>query len=131
MFDEIENEKEPLKEERKIFDEDNISNKEIGKKIKLFAKIFFKIQKYFLIIFVALAIIGVFASLENFRSDVLLAFIMIGLTAVVLITLAYYGFLLISGFGALIEDVHAIKESVTKGNKTKVTKKIADKKEEL
>lgn len=132
MFEEIDQEKEAIQETRPIFEEDHITNKDIGTRIKLFSRFFFKVQKYFLTIIAVLMLIGIFASLEELDGEIFLGFIIVGATIAVLFVFAYYLFLIVSGFGALVEDVHAIKEAVTKEKKVvKVIKKKNEKEEKM
>lgn len=122
MFDEIDQVKEerkPIKTEEReeLFKVEDISNKEIGSKIKDFSKIIYKIQVFIYVVFGIIMLIGTFMEIEELGGSIFLAIIIIAFIVFGLSALAYYLFLIISGFGALVEDVNAIKENKTSSSK--------------
>lgn len=113
MFDELENAPKSKQNNnngtKKSFPIDGITNKEIGSKIKSFAKVFLKIQNVILIILAFISVIGCLATLEDSDGLSLLILIGAGITYFLIFIFNYYVFLFISGFGAVVEDVNAIK----------------------
>lgn len=119
MFEEIEkiSKKEEKSEEnkfnkvKKMFPIDDISNKDIGEKIKSFTKFFLKLQVVLYVLAAAIMLIAVLASGEE---EAIIAFLItIPILAVAFIG-SYYMFLIVSGFGALVEDVNSLTDDKKK-----------------
>lgn len=119
MFEEIEkiSKKEEKSEEnkfnkvKKMFPIDDISNKDIGEKIKSFTKFFLKLQVVLYVLAAAIMLIAVLASGEE---ETIIAFLItIPILAVAFIG-SYYMFLIVSGFGALVEDVNSLTDDKKK-----------------
>lgn len=129
MFDEIDKERE--KQEKKVekndkiiqtsngnfdnmFEVENITNKEIGNKIKIFSKIFLKIEMCFLAFLTLVMFVGICVSSRELGEGIFLTLLFVAFIIFISFVLAYYLFLIVSGFGALIEDVNYIKENMKK-----------------
>ena len=119
MFEEIEkiSKKEEKSEEnkfnkvKKMFPIDDISNKDIGEKIKSFTKFFLKLQVVLYVLAAAIMLIAVLASGEE---EAIISFLItIPILAVAFIG-SYYMFLIVSGFGALVEDVNSLTDDKKK-----------------
>ena len=119
MFEEIEkiSKKEEKSEEnkfnkvKKMFPIDDISNKDIGEKIKSFTKFFLKLQVVLYVLAAAIMLIAVLASGEE---EAIIAFLItIPILSVAFIG-SYYMFLIVSGFGALVEDVNSLTDDKKK-----------------
>lgn len=100
----------------------NITNYEVSKKIKTFSKTYFQV---FEVIMIIIFIIGFFFVMEEGEDVVFPYLIGSGLATFLLICTAYIGFLFLTGYAAIIEDVNAIKEYIVKPEETTTkTKKI-------
>lgn len=93
----------------KKFPIDGITNKEIGKKIKSYAKVFLKIEIVGLVIAAFFILVGFLDIADYAGSEAILILIFGGLGLFLTFVTAYFMFLITSGFGALIEDTNAIK----------------------
>lgn len=133
MFDEIDSvkeeriEKKKIEDEKNFFEVGNITNKEIGSKIKVFSKIFLKIQMFVLAMMTFFIFMGTIISISETGPEAI--FVLFGGVLVIAIwfVIAYYFFLIISGFGALVEDINSIKESTTKEKNDKKSAKTKEK----
>ena len=107
MFEEIEkiSKKEEKSEEnkfnkvKKMFPIDDISNKDIGEKIKSFTKFFLKLQVVLYVLAAAIMLIAVLASGEE---EAIVAFLISIPVLAVAVIGSYDMFFIVSGFGALV-----------------------------
>jgi len=127
MFEEMEqSSRNNQNNNQKTFAIEGITNKEVGRKIKSFSKTFLKIE------IVLMAIMGFFL-LINFLNIAdymdggyaLLYLLIMALIFFFMFVGIYFSFLLMSGFGAVVEDINAIKamqmrQTTTKSNTKKV-----------
>ena len=112
---------------QKTFAIEGITNKEVGKKIKSFSKTFLKIE------IVLMAIAGFF-TLINFLNMAdymdggyaLIFLLIMGLIYFFMFVGMYFGFLIMSGFGAMVEDINAIKALQMRQTTTKTSSKKID-----
>jgi len=111
--------------EKKLFEIEGITNKDIGKKIKSFSKFFLK---FTIVIYIIALVICFFGCASIADEGGLFAFLIILISFGIGFVASYYGFLIMSGFGALVEDVNAIKISKTK---TDINKSKKEKYEDL
>lgn len=127
MFDEIERVSQGgnTNGESKLFEIEGITNRDIGKKIKSFSKFFLK---FTIAIYIIALVIIFFASAAMADEGGLIFFLIYLVVFGIGFVASYYGFLIMSGFGALVEDVNAIK--VLK-NKSDVNKPKKEKYEDL
>ena len=102
------------KKERKAcsaFQVDNIPNNLIGKKIKTYARVILKISV--VILFLGFASTFIYAGIVADEESSFLVYLMVLVVTNIIIVLtfvfSYFSFLLVSGFGAIIEDINAIK----------------------
>lgn len=121
MFDEIErvSQENYTGGEKKLFEIEGITNKDIGKKIKSFSKFFLK---FTIVIYVIALVIIFFASAAMAEEGGLLFFLIYLIVFAIGFVASYYGFLIMSGFGALVEDVNAIKVAKNKSDVSKTKK---------
>lgn len=103
----------------KTFMIEGITNKEIGKKIKSFSKTFLKLEIVLLIICAFFSLIG-FLNMADYMEGgyALLYLLIMALVFFLIFVGAYFGFLITSGFGALVEDINFIKNVQIKKNDT-------------
>ena len=93
------------KEEKKLYEfkTENLTNEEVGKKIKVYAKLLHSILKVLCFISIITSIICLF------KVNIITGIIMLLFTIFAYIAF-YFLFLLETGFGALIEDVANLKK---------------------
>ena len=103
----------------KLFEINGLTNKDIGKKIKSFSKFFLICQ---IVVYAFAAFVLLFVFLEAAEEEGFIMWILMVLGLGVTFVLSYYGFLLVSGFGALVEDVNSIKTISARGD-SKFSKK--------
>ena len=104
----------------KLFEIDGITNKDIGRKIKAFAKFFLKFSIF---IYIGSAVIFFFICMgSDYPEETIWIFFIYAIALSIAFVVSYYGFLLVAGFGALIEDVNSIKTLSARGD-TKVSRK--------
>ena len=102
----------------KMFEIDGITNKDIGRKIKSFAKFFLKFSIF---LYVVSAVIVFFICMSSdYPEETILMFFGYAISLCIAFVFSYYGFLLVAGFGALIEDVNSIKTLSARGWKIKL-----------
>lgn len=112
---------------QKTFAIEGITNKEVGKKIKSFSKTFLKIEIVLMAILGFFYVIG-FLNMADYMEggEALIYLLIIGLVFFFMFVSFYFSFLLMSGFGAVVEDINAIKTfqmrqtTTTKSNSKKV-----------
>ena len=89
----------------------NIPNNLIGKKIKTYARVILKISV--VILFLGFASTFIYAGIVADEESSFLVYLMVLVVTNIIIVLtfvfSYFSFLLVSGFGAIIEDINAIK----------------------
>lgn len=127
MFEEIEkmakegkNEGNKVNDVKKLFQIDDISNKDIGQKIKSFTKFFLKLQVVLYVIAAAIMLIAVISS-GGEEEAIIALLISVPVLAIAFIG-SYYMFLIISGFGALVEDVNSLTKTDKKSENSKSKK---------
>ena len=104
----------------KLFEIDGITNKDIGKKIKSFARFFLK---FTIFLYIVSAVIFFFVCMSSdYPEETIWIFFGYAIGLCIAFVFSYYGFLLVAGFGALIEDVNSIKTLSTRGD-SKVSQK--------
>ena len=143
MFDEIEKIRKTQKKEEKktvkenvnkessvsdlkegnLFEVENITNHEIGQKIKLFSKIFLRIEVCFLAFLSLVMFMSICLSARELGAGIFLILLFATFLIIISFGLAYYIFLIVSGFGALVEDVNNIKENF-QGKEKESLKKV-------
>lgn len=108
-IDEVEQKK--TKRVGSAFQVDNIPNNLIGKKIKSYARVFLKISIVILFLGFASTFIyaGIVADEESSFLTYLVVLVVTNIIIVLTFVFSYFSFLLVSGFGAIIEDINAIK----------------------
>lgn len=112
---------------QKTFAIEGITNKEVGKKIKSFSKTFLKIEIVLMAIMAFFTLIS-FLNMADYMDGgyALIYLLIMGLLFFFMFVGMYFGFLIMSGFGAVVEDINAIKTfqmrqtTTTKSNSKKV-----------
>lgn len=119
MFEEIEkvaekgkNKEDAINDAKKLFQIDDISNKDIGQKIKSFTKFFLKLQVVLYVLVMAIMLIVVISS--GGEEEALIAFLISIPVIAIAFVGSYYMFLIVSGFGALVEDVNSLTDDKKK-----------------
>ena len=109
--------KKEQKKEKKAcsaFQVDNIPNNLIGKKIKTYARVILKISV--VILFLGFASTFIYAGIVADEESSFLVYLMVLVVTNIIIVLtfvfSYFSFLLVSGFGAIIEDINGIPEII-------------------
>lgn len=108
-IDEVEQKK--TKRVGSAFQVDNIPNNLIGKKIKTYARVFLKIFIVLLFLGFASTFIyaGIVADIESSFLTYLMVLVITNIIIILAFIFSYFSFLLVSGFGAIIEDINSIK----------------------
>ena len=95
----------------KLFEVERIKNDNVGQKIKTFSKFFFELQIILYLIIAIVFIVGLIADASNISLFIFFV-IMLGLGLCFIIS--YYLFLIIFGFGSMVENVNVIKNNLKK-----------------
>ena len=103
----------------KLFEINGLTNKDIGKKIKSFSKFFLIFQ---IVVYAITAFIMLFVALDAAEEEGFIMWLLMVLGLGVAFVFSYYGFLLVSGFGALVEDMNSLKTISARGD-SKFSKK--------
>lgn len=106
----------------KLFEINGITNRDIGHKIKSFSKFFLK---FTIFLYAVCAFIMFFYCASFAEYGGIFVYIIILVSLGIGFVMSYYGFLIMSGFGALVEDVNTLKV-LTRNSSTTATKEKYD-----